>query len=241
MENNNTCVWVKASERKPPEGWEGVTRVGKSADNSFYKNGEFRERDIVGMPYAPDYQKEIEWLDESPQQSAPAQIGEVKSAEEIAYEFYSKAAIKEDFKPLSFEKFKRLNTDWTFSAMEAYAAQFKGQSLSKDLEQGDKMEVLEKVISIVLKTWFPEKVQSDELAKSLFDAAKDHNPGLRPLITQLFSNSQPVSDELQLLRKRLEAAESVLSFVPVPEDCSYYRKGFREALNNWQQLKHQSK
>lgn len=71
MENNNTCVWVKASERKP-EPWKPV--IARNILTGEIKATQDMGHD-TGWDVAMDHKfqwNNTEWLDESPQQSAPA-------------------------------------------------------------------------------------------------------------------------------------------------------------------------
>jgi Protein of unknown function (DUF551) len=57
--------WVKASERKPIEGWKGVIKFSPTDyEASIFVDGKFKETEILGMTFIE--QEELEWLSESP-------------------------------------------------------------------------------------------------------------------------------------------------------------------------------
>src|SRR5687767_3743022 len=71
MSNNRTTLqWVKASERKPNNGWEGVAKWDRYAETAHF-HGRFYQGPADTDGY--DYQVQpFEWLEETPS-STPAQ------------------------------------------------------------------------------------------------------------------------------------------------------------------------
>lgn len=203
MENNNICVWVRASERLPAEAGQYFFRTtGTKFVERFNPKWEHDVRLIKEM--------NAEWLDEC-QQSAPAQIGEAE------YDFLTgrnKPFFVDTFRKLlqQFDReeisMSKLVEQLNLTARNWHLEQFKGQSLSKDLEQGDKMEVLVRIVQI-----FSFKTYGHGDAGLAFDEwlKQDSEEGW-PLVQKLLSNSQSVSDELQLLREENAKLKQRITF-----------------------------
>lgn len=219
VQKGSAGVWVKCSDRKPESNIWRVRfheRGTHSIDPTQFE--ETQEAEVLRFRNGETFLKtNVEWLDESQQLSAPSPAKEVKSAEEPIEctsedgitiglidavltiftllqerDFLKIGPVREAITDLrDSDSGKRIMGIGELSSAKERIKELekvlsiisKGQSLSKDLEQGDKMEVLERLLRLANGGW-PARAKQTLISSEA-----------QPLIQQLFSNSQPESNQ----------------------------------------------